>query len=72
MCENLHTLTLTFEGYVTGRAASGQGGKPHSTRVGSIRAVYQRIEWAMLVQYGRLWIAVYMTIVWPKMKAGRT
>jgi hypothetical protein len=33
---------------------------------------YQRIEWAMLVQYGRLWIAVYMTIVWPTMKAGRT
>ena len=32
---------------------------------------YQRIEWAVLVQYGRLWITVYITIVWPTMKAGR-
>ena len=33
---------------------------------------YQRIEWAVLVQYGRLWRAVYITIVWPTMKTGRT
>jgi len=79
--------TLTFDGYVMGREPQVNSGRgrlesdlSYESEAGDelTRATeefcnpYQRIEWAVLVQYGRLWIAVYITIVWPTMKAGRT